>query len=235
MVEAGTLEITGSINTTDIENGFSRINIGFKEMDANAKSSFASFNRLEGTSKSLAGSFVKIATVGVTALTAMAALSPAVAPALARMEVGFRKISFSLGRTLQPIFETMATQLIPAIGTAVDRLSPQLSGFFELMNRGFSEFATNIATLIPEPTAAESDKFGAFAETASAISGAEGEGTFKERAQALGEQGVVKGLGGLIGSGSQILFNAFIDMIEWVSAKANDKDKTYASPNQIIR
>jgi len=122
MVEIGSLQIGGSINTEDIERGTERINKSFDDVGTKSKSVNSDFVRMSGLTRSLALTLAGMATAGAAALTAMATTAPAVAPALAKMNIEWTKMSHSLGRDLAPIFNEIAYTLLPAVGEALDAL-----------------------------------------------------------------------------------------------------------------
>ena len=99
---------------------------GFK---AQTESSAGSVTNLSNAAKGLSKTLIAIGTTGVAALTGLASVAPAVAPALAKMQIGLMTISHTLGRRLQPLFESVANNLIPAIGDAIERFSPQIEKF----------------------------------------------------------------------------------------------------------
>jgi hypothetical protein len=140
-MEVGSISITGTIDTSDIERGKTRINNSLSEIRSNTESSFGSFERLKSVTSSVAGSLVKIGTVGLTAMSGLASLSPQVAPAMAKIANETRKLSFALGEQLQPLFASIGNDLIPAIGTAIDRFSPQITGLVNAGVTGISDIS----------------------------------------------------------------------------------------------
>jgi len=141
------MSIKGNIDTKEIDRGFDRMRSGMRQFEGDAKTSFASFNALGTVAKDLAGSFVTIGTIGVGAMVALASSAPAVAPAIAKMSIELQKISFGLGQTLAPAFESVANNLIPAVGTALDALSPKTSKWIEILSKGIEELSFGINIL----------------------------------------------------------------------------------------
>jgi len=146
-MEVGTLDIKGSINTQEVDRGFERMRGGFRQLEVDTKTSFSSFKALGGAAANLAASFVTISTIGVGAMVALASSAPAVAPAIAKMGIEIQKISFSLGRTLAPLFESVANTLLPAVGTAIDALGPKSTSWVDIMVKGVEELAFAISIL----------------------------------------------------------------------------------------
>lgn len=140
-MEVGSISIAGTIDTANIERGANRINNSLSEIKSNTESSFGSFERLKSVTSSVAGSLVKIGTVGLTAMTGLASLSPQVAPAMAKIANETRRLSFALGEKLQPLFASIGNDLIPAIGNAIDRFSPQITGLVNAGVEGISNIS----------------------------------------------------------------------------------------------
>ena len=157
MVDVGELKITGSLDTGDIDRGAAKINNEMSEVKANVESSTGSFMALGVATKSVASSLARIGTVGLTAMTGLAALSPQVAPAMAMIANETRKLSFALGERLSPLFESIGNNLIPAIGTSIEKFTPQIEGMVDLGTRGISDISSvlsgewaNIESIIPK-------------------------------------------------------------------------------------
>jgi hypothetical protein len=140
-MEVGTISITGTIDTSDIERGKTRINNSLSEIRSNTESSFGSFERLKSVTSSVAGSLVKIGSVGLTAMSGLASLSPQVAPAMAKIANEMRNLSFALGDRLSPLFASIGNDLIPAIGTAIERFSPQIDSLVQSGVEGISDIS----------------------------------------------------------------------------------------------
>jgi len=101
-MEVGSLQIGGSIDTGEIERGLNIVEKGFNKISTSGKSVEADFIRIDNSTKSLVRNLSLIG--AVTGLVALAKDSPAVAGAMAKLEVGFDKIKRSLGEALAPAF-----------------------------------------------------------------------------------------------------------------------------------
>lgn len=108
MVEVGTLEIGGTINTQDLEKGLARIRQGFDLIDSKAGGVNADFERMAKTGKTLNKFFIGMAVAGGAAMFAIAKGAPAVAASMAQIKVETGKLQRSLGRGLAPIFDLAA-------------------------------------------------------------------------------------------------------------------------------
>jgi len=105
MVSAGELTITGSIDTSMIERGFSKIKKSFERVKSNVKSFGADMVRIGQATAQVGKSLGLIASVGLTAMVGLAKSAPAVAPAMAQIGVEFQRLSRILGEQLRPYFE----------------------------------------------------------------------------------------------------------------------------------
>ena len=105
MVEAGSLSITGSIDTSLIERGFSRIKKSFDRVKSSAKSFGSDMVRISQSTATLAKSLGLIATTGLAAIVGLAKNAPAVAPAMAKIGVEFDRLTRVIGEQLQPYFD----------------------------------------------------------------------------------------------------------------------------------
>lgn len=106
--EVGSVSILGSIDVENLMQGLNQMKRGLDEAKASAR---ASFGDLEKIGEAVEGIATPLTVIGVglaSAILGLAALSPAVAPALAKMEVGFLKLVRILGQELQPVFEEAA-------------------------------------------------------------------------------------------------------------------------------
>lgn len=108
MAEVGSIHIAGSIDVSNIKHGLREMQRSLDEMKKSARGSFGDLKRLGGSLKGIAGPLVKIGGGLVAAALGIAALSPQVAPALARMEVGFEKLTRIMGEELRPAFDEFA-------------------------------------------------------------------------------------------------------------------------------
>jgi len=132
MVEVGSMSIGGRLATDRIMAGLSRVRGGFDRVKGSVASANVDLERVAAASKDIGSSLLKVGTAGVAALTGLATASPAVAPSLAKMKVGMMELSHTAGRVLRPVFEAVANDLIPAIGTALEKNSGKISRFADI-------------------------------------------------------------------------------------------------------
>jgi len=136
MVEIAKMTIKGSIDTKDIDRGFSRLKQGFNNIESLTDSNFANFKRLGGVVSGLARGFVKIGSVGVAALVGLAAVSPAVAGDIAKMKVGMIQLSNVAGQQLKPVFEEVANNLIPSFTDALSKNNDKINLWVDVAKTG---------------------------------------------------------------------------------------------------
>lgn len=105
MASVGELSIKGSIDTTLIERGFSKIKKSFERVKSSSKSFASDMVRIGQATAKAAKSLAIISTVGLTAMIGLAKSAPAVAPAMAKIGVEFQRLSRILGEQLRPFFE----------------------------------------------------------------------------------------------------------------------------------
>lgn len=108
MQTAGSLGIRGSLDTSDIDSGYARIKAGFESIKGQAKSFGSDMERISQATSGLAKKLTLLGVAGAGTMVALAKSSPAVAPALAKMDIAIFKLSNSLGRALAPAFERVA-------------------------------------------------------------------------------------------------------------------------------
>lgn len=105
---AGSLSIRGSLDTSLIERGFTRVKQGFESVKGQAKSFNSDLDRMSVSAGRLANGLFAVSVAGATAMVGLASKAPAVAPAMAKISVEMGKLSRIIGRTLQPEFERFA-------------------------------------------------------------------------------------------------------------------------------
>lgn len=105
MVKVGKLEIAGSLNTKNIDKGFSRIKGGFNEVKGKTKSFNADMTRIGSTVKTVGLALAGLATAGTSAMIALVKDAPQVAPAIAKIKKSMLDLKFTMGSALQPVFE----------------------------------------------------------------------------------------------------------------------------------
>lgn len=108
MVEAGQLQLIGTLDTTDIERGQRKIQVGFDNVQAKTDSSVGSLSSLAGVSKGLLTTFAGLGTVAGGALIGIATNSPQTAASMARIKAQSQQLSFAVGEELAPAFEDAA-------------------------------------------------------------------------------------------------------------------------------
>ena len=108
MVEVGSIQIGGTIQTQEIERGLMRVEKGFSRIDTKEKSVNADLERMNQQSKRLAKTFGLMAITGAGALIAIAKGAPAVAGAMAKIKVSAMKLQFAVGTALKDEFESFS-------------------------------------------------------------------------------------------------------------------------------
>ncbi len=108
MVEVGSIQIGGSIQTQDIERGLKRVEQGFSHIEAKGKSVNADFERMNQQTSRLAKTLGIMAITGAGALIAIAKGAPATAGAMAKIKVSAMKLKFAIGEALQDEFEAFS-------------------------------------------------------------------------------------------------------------------------------
>ena len=111
MVEVGSIQIGGTIETAEIERGLTRVEKGFTRIDTKEKSVNADLERMNQQSKRLAKTFGLMAITGAGALIAIAKGAPAVAGAMAKIKVSAMKLQFAVGEALQGEFQSFSGYL----------------------------------------------------------------------------------------------------------------------------
>ena len=107
-MEIGSMHIKGSFDTKDIDKGFTSVSSKFRNVKKDSDSVTSDFKRMEGITRTLAGRLQVMAGAGAMAMFALAKGAPAVAPAMAQINVAMTKLSMGLGTALQPVFEGFA-------------------------------------------------------------------------------------------------------------------------------
>lgn len=130
------MTIEGRLNTANIEQGFRRVRSGFDGVKGQSRSFEADLTRMGQAASGLARTFAGLAVAGGTAMVALASTAPAVAPALARIQAEFGKLSRSLGESLAPAFER-ASELFSRFVSWVDSHSPTINQFAITMSDQF--------------------------------------------------------------------------------------------------
>lgn len=145
MVEVGNLEIGGSINTSDIESGLSRIEKGFDNIESKTDGINADFERMAQTGMQLNKIFIGMATVGSTAIIALTKGAPAVAGSMAKMQVSAGELQRKLGTALAPAFELVSEAFADFVGWISDH-QETISNFTESTLGGLIDGLKGIQT-----------------------------------------------------------------------------------------
>ena len=111
MVEVGSIQIGGSIETEGIERGLKRVESGFKDIDRVGQGVNADFTRMNSQAKTLGRTLGVMALAGAGAMIALAKGAPATAGAMAKIEVGTMKLKFAIGDALKEEFNWFADKL----------------------------------------------------------------------------------------------------------------------------
>lgn len=120
MIESGELRLIGTLDTTDIERGQRRVQVGFDNVQQKTKTSTGSFNSLGGSASKLVGTFATLGAIGTGALSALVLKSPQVAGAMASMKVSTQQLSMILGDEFAPIVDNVAqsySNFVDSVGT----------------------------------------------------------------------------------------------------------------------
>jgi len=111
MVEVGSIQIGGNIETGGIERGLKRVETGFKDIDRVGQGVNSDFTRMNSQAKTLGRTLGAMALVGAGAMLALAKGAPATAGAMAKIEVGTMKLKFAVGEALKEEFNWFADKL----------------------------------------------------------------------------------------------------------------------------
>lgn len=102
------MKIKGSLDTSEMDKGFNRLGKKFDGVKGKAKSFGSDMLRVSQVVGNLAKKLILMGVAGGGALVTLASKAPAVAPALAKMQVAWDKITRSLGEALAPAFERVS-------------------------------------------------------------------------------------------------------------------------------
>jgi len=116
MVEVGSLEIVGKIDTSSIDAGLAQLGRGLDTAKSKAKDAFGDMERLSGTLEGIGKKLGRIAVGASASFLGLAALGPAVAPSLARIEMGFFEMTRTISEALAPSFEMFADMFEGFVG-----------------------------------------------------------------------------------------------------------------------
>lgn len=141
MVEAGQLQLIGTLDTTDIERGQRKIQVGFDNVQAKTDSSVGSLSSLAGVSKGLLTTFAGLGAVAGGALIGIAANSPQAAASIARIKAQSQQLSFAVGEELAPAFERAAdlyANFVDSASTDGTLINTTLETFGNLLEGGLN-------------------------------------------------------------------------------------------------
>jgi len=141
MVEAGNLTLIGTLDTTDIERGQRKIQVGFDNVQAKTDSSAGSLSSLAGVSKGLLATFAGLGTVAGGALIGIAANAPQTAGSMARIKAQSQQLSFAVGEELAPAFEKAAdlfADFVDSANTDGTVINTTLETFGNLLEGGLN-------------------------------------------------------------------------------------------------
>ncbi len=111
MVEAGQIEIGGTINVQGIEMGLTRVENSLELVATAGKSVNADFVRLNQQTERLGKRMGILAISGATAMIAIAKSAPGTAAAMAQISVSAMQLKFALGDAMAPTFDKFAEKL----------------------------------------------------------------------------------------------------------------------------
>jgi len=138
MVEVGSIQIGGSIQTSEIERGLSRVEKGFKDIETTGKGVNADFMRINQQAGRLAKRMSILGLVGGGAMLAIAKGAPATAGAMAKLKIEGGKLSRTLGEILRPAFDMVAEGLQNFVNWLQEH-KPTLTHFTNVILGGFKD------------------------------------------------------------------------------------------------
>ena len=155
MVEIGQLEVIGSFNDSEINQGFDRVKGDFKDVEQQANQTNATLNSTTKIAGGLGKTLIGLGVAGIGAMVGIASKSPLLAGTFAKMEVQTLKLSNVLGRQLKPVFDEIAQNLIPSIsqafldgegimGTFVDKTVLLIGAISDLISLDFEGLGINL-------------------------------------------------------------------------------------------
>jgi len=111
MVDVGSVEIKGTINTSDIERGFVRMELGLASVKGKAAGFTTDLERMSAVSFGLVNNLIRLGVEGAQALIGASKHAPALADEYARIGVAMMQIGRTIGEDLEPAFNAAATFL----------------------------------------------------------------------------------------------------------------------------
>jgi len=107
-VEAGKIEIKGTIDTKDIEKGFAKIQVGFANVRQEAKSTETDLTKMDIIGKGLSRTFLAVGAAATGMIYEAARKAPALAGDMARIQVSWDRTIRALGTGLEPVFNQVS-------------------------------------------------------------------------------------------------------------------------------
>jgi len=163
--------IRGSINSSDIERGFARIELGMDSVKGKTKSFNADLSRMSAISIGLANNLIGVGMQGAEAMIKLASGAPAVAGSMAQMEVTAGKLGRTMGVVLSPMFD-LASDAFSGFVAYIDENSASILGFIESVTDFLRDpikdvqlkFTTLYETITGDEETIEKEKIGTTAE-----------------------------------------------------------------------
>jgi len=134
--EAGQIIFRAEVDDTGAITGLKRFKKNVEQAGASSKGLFGDISRLGKSALSLTKAFVGFG-AGTAGLMALARSAPAVADEMAKIEIESIKLSHSLGQALEPIFQSIANEVLP-----------NLNQFLKDNEESFRKTANAVAYLI---------------------------------------------------------------------------------------
>lgn len=242
MVNAGELEVIGTLEDSEIDSGFDRVGNNFNDLENQANQTNVSLGRLDDTSNKIFKSFMGLGVAGVTAMTALATKSPVLAGSIAKIEVETLKLSNTIGKQMKPLFEEVGQNLIPSINEAfadgddvmdifIGKTTDLVSALSSLIRLDWEslldslESYFNITGETPEEREETQKEFGQFSEF--------------ETSYGLGKDiwsDIKSGEGHkAFGKGMVLPVATFIDFVQYLMGANNEKEMKFATSNGLTR
>ena len=155
---SNSMKIVGTMDVSDIDNGFRRVGQGFEGVKGKGKSFGADMRRVGQTVGGLANKLSLMAIAGGSAMVGLASKAPAVAPAMAKMGVAIGQITRNLGEGMAPAFEKVSQWLDKIAGWSGEHpdmfagIVGSLTALSILKFTGASKFLLGLGGLIISPT-----------------------------------------------------------------------------------
>jgi hypothetical protein len=137
VLEGGEVRIVGTLDTSQIERGQRRVNVGFEDVKSKAENATGSLSGLRGVGSALTKTFAGVATIGVGALTGLASTAPQTAGALASIGASTKQLGLIAGEELAPAFEKVANlfgEFVDSAGTEGSIVKTSISGISSVMS-----------------------------------------------------------------------------------------------------